>query len=208
MCIRDRIDISHVSDGAFWDVMAITSVPVIASHSSARHFTPGFERNMNDEMIIRLAENGGVIMINYGSAFVTEEANQYNSKRTEAWEKLLSSDDDTPLDLYGSENGNDRDAFNDEYAKLTPYPFATLEQTLDHFDHVVKLTGSVDHVGIGSDYDGVGNTLPIGLKDVSSYPNLIQGLMDRDYSNEDIKKILGENLLRAWSEIELGATAN
>jgi len=202
------IDISHVSDGAFWDVMAITSVPVIASHSSARHFTPGFERNMNDEMIIRLAENGGVIMINYGSAFVTEEANQYNSKRTEAWEKLLSSDDDTPLDLYGSENGNDRDAFNDEYAKLTPYPFATLEQTLDHFDHVVKLTGSVDHVGIGSDYDGVGNTLPIGLKDVSSYPNLIQGLMDRDYSNEDIKKILGENLLRAWSEIELGATAN
>ena len=202
------IDISHVSDGAFWDVMAITSVPVIASHSSARHFTPGFERNMNDEMIIRLAENGGVIMINYGSAFVTEEANQYNSKRTEAWEKLLSSDDDTPLDLYGSENGNDRDAFNDEYAKLNPYPFATLEQTLDHFDHVVKLTGSADHVGIGSDYDGVGNTLPIGLKDVSSYPNLIQGLMDRDYSNEDIKKILGENLLRAWSEIELGATAN
>ena len=202
------IDISHVSDGAFWDVMAITSVPVIASHSSARHFTPGFERNMNDEMIIRLAENGGVIMINYGSAFLTEEANQYNSKRTVAWEKLLSSDDDTPLDLYGSENGNDRDAFNDEYAKLNPYPFATLEQTLDHFDHVVKLTGSVDHVGIGSDYDGVGNTLPIGLKDVSSYPNLIQGLMDRDYSNEDIKKILGENLLRAWSEIELGATSN
>lgn len=202
------IDISHVSDGAFWDVMAITSVPVIASHSSARHFTPGFERNMNDEMIIRLAENGGVIMINYGSAFLTEEANQYNSKRTVAWEKLLSSDDDTPLDLYGSENGNDRDAFNDEYAKLNPYPFATLEQTLDHFDHVVKLTGSVDHVGIGSDYDGVGNTLPIGLKDVSSYPNLIQGLMDRDYSNEDIKKILGENLLRVWSEIELGATSN
>ena len=73
---------------------------------------------------------------------------------------------------------------------------------------MVKLTGSVDHVGIGSDYDGVGNTLPIGLKDVSSYPNLIQGLMDRDYSNEDIKKILGENLLRAWSEIELGATSN
>ena len=202
------IDISHVSDGAFWDVMAITSVPVIASHSSARHFTPGFERNMNDEMIIRLAENGGVIMINYGSAFLTEEANQYNSKRTVAWEELLSSDDDTPLDLYGSENGNDRDAFNDEYAKLNPYPFATLEQTLDHFDHVVKLTGSVDHVGIGSDYDGVGNTLPIGLKDVSSYPNLIQGLMDRDYSNEDIKKILGENLLRVWSEIELGATSN
>jgi membrane dipeptidase len=80
-----------------------------------------------------------------------------------------------------------------------------LEQTLDHFDHVVKLTGSVDFVGIGSDYDGVGNTLPIGLKDVSSYPNLINGLMQRGYSNDDIKKILGENLLRVWGEIENGA---
>ena len=199
------IDISHVSDAAFWDVMDITKVPVIASHSSARHFTPGFERNMDDDMIVRLAENGGIIMINYGSAFVTEEANQYNTKRSDAWEKFLSPEDGTPIDMYNPELRNDRDAFNKQYAELNPYPFATLEQTLDHFDHVVKLTGSVDFVGIGSDYDGVGNTLPIGLKDVSSYPNLINGLMQRGYSNDDIKKILGENLLRVWSEIENGA---
>jgi membrane dipeptidase len=107
--------------------------------------------------------------------------------------------------MYNPELRNDRDAFNKQYAELNPYPFATLEQTLDHFDHVVKLTGSVDFVGIGSDYDGVGNTLPIGLKDVSSYPNLINGLMQRGYSNDDIKKILGENLLRVWGEIENGA---
>ena len=163
------IDISHVSDAAFWDVMDITKVPVIASHSSARHFTPGFERNMDDAMIARLAENGGIIMINYGSAFVTEEANQYNTKRSDAWEKFLSPEDGAPIDMYNPELRNDRDAFNKQYAELNPYPFATLEQTLDHFDHVVKLTGSVDFVGIGSDYDGVGNTLPIGLKDVSSY---------------------------------------
>ncbi|MBT7276215.1 MAG: membrane dipeptidase [Woeseiaceae bacterium] len=199
------IDISHVSDAAFWDVMDITKVPVIASHSSARHFTPGFERNMDDDMIVRLAENGGIIMINYGSAFVTEEANQYNTKRSDAWEKFLSPEDGTPIDMYNPELRNDRDAFNKQYAELNPYPFATLEQTLDHFDHVVKLTGSVDFVGIGSDYDGVGNTLPIGLKDVSSYPNLINGLMQRGYSNDDIKKILGENLLRVWGEIENGA---
>ena len=199
------IDISHVSDAAFWDVMDITKVPVIASHSSARHFTPGFERNMDDDMIVRLAENGGIIMINYGSAFVTEEANQYNTKRSDAWEKFLSPEDGTPIDMYNPELRNDRDAFNKQYAELNPYPFATLEQTLDHFDHVVMLTGSVDFVGIGSDYDGVGNTLPIGLKDVSSYPNLINGLMQRGYSNDDIKKILGENLLRVWGEIENGA---
>ena len=199
------IDISHVSDAAFWDVMDITKVPVIASHSSARHFTPGFERNMDDDMIVRLAENGGIIMINYGSAFVTEEANKYNTKRSDAWEKFLSLEDGAQIDMYNPELRNDRDAFNKQYAELNPYPFATLEQTLDHFDHVVMLTGSVDFVGIGSDYDGVGNTLPIGLKDVSSYPNLINGLMQRGYSNDDIKKILGENLLRVWGEIENGA---
>ena len=87
-------------------------------------------------------------------------------------------------------------------AEHGPYPFATLEQTLDHFDHVVALTGSVDHVGIGSDYDGVGDSLPIGLKDVSSYPNLVRGLLERGYSDEDIRKILGGNVLRVWRAVE------
>ena len=82
-----------------------------------------------------------------------------------------------------------------------PFPFATLSNVLDHIDHVVKLT-SINHVGIGSDYDGVGDSLPVGLKDVSTYPNLIQGLLDRGYSEEDIKKILGENLLRVWQDVE------
>ena len=196
------IDISHVSDDAFWDVMEISTAPAIASHSSARHFTPGFERNMNDEMIKKLAENDGIIMINFGSAFLTADANKYNSKRNETWEKLQNNNDQEIIDIYGSDNGDTRDKFNETYAKLNPYPYATLEQTLDHFDHIVQLTGSINHVGIGSDYDGVGNTLPIGLKDVSMYPNLVEGLLKRNYTESDIKKILGENLLRVWRSIE------
>jgi membrane dipeptidase len=189
------VDISHVSDEAFWDVMEITAAPAIASHSSARHFTPGWERNINDDMIMRLAENGGVVMINYGSAFLTKTANEFNTARGDAF------------DLHREENGIEtsrkaRIAFNAQYEQTHgPYPYATLDEALDHFDHVVKLT-SIDHVGIGSDYDGVGDSLPIGLKDVSSYPNLVEGLLRRGYSEEDIRKILGGNLLRVWREVE------
>ena len=188
------VDISHVSDGAFWDVMEISKVPAIASHSSARFFTPGFERNMNDEMIKALAENGGVIQINYGSSFLTEEANGFNGKRQEIFQK------------YAEENGIEASMDNaikylEEHTGEHPYPYATLDQTLDHFDHVVELVG-IDYVGIGSDYDGVGDTLPIGLKDVSSYPTLIEGLLNRGYSEEDISKILGGNLMRVWKAVE------
>lgn len=192
------IDISHVSDDAFRDVIEITSVPVIASHSSARHFTPGWERNMSDEMIVELAGNGGVIMINYGSAFIIERARAYGSARSDAWDAWLAE--------RGVEASDElREEFDKEFvAENGPYPYATLEETLDHFDHVVELTGSVDHVGIGSDYDGVGDSLPIGLKDVSSYPNLVAGLLERGYSEADISKILGGNLLRVWRSVEAG----
>jgi membrane dipeptidase len=103
-------------------------------------------------------------------------------------------------DLEASEEVMAR--FDQEYeAEHGRYPYATLDETLDHFDYIVELAG-VDHVGIGSDYDGVGDSLPIGLKDVSKYPNLVEGLLRRGYSDEDIKKILGGNLLRVWREVE------
>jgi membrane dipeptidase len=193
------IDISHVSDAAFWDVVEITRVPLIASHSSARHFTPGWERNMSDDMIKALAENGGVIQINFGSSFIAQASRDWGSARSDAWDAFLA---DT-----GQESSDElREQFNEQYeAQHGGYPYATLEQTLDHFDHVVELTGSVNHVGIGSDYDGVGDSLPIGLKDVSTYPNLIEGLLERDYSEDDIKKILGGNVLRVWRAVEGGA---
>jgi membrane dipeptidase len=194
------VDISHVSDEAFRDVMEVTAAPAIASHSSARHFTPGWERNIADDMIVRLAENGGVVMINYGSAFLTQAANEYGNARRDAFAAYLEES--------GAEESDETEAaFRTDYEKTHgPFPYATLDETLDHFDHVVQLT-SIEHVGIGTDYDGVGDSLPIGLKDVSSYPNLVEGLLRRGYSEDDIRKILGRNLLRVWREVEAVAAS-
>lgn len=183
------VDVSHISDDAFYQVMEISNVPVIASHSSLRKYTPGFERNMDDDMLLALKKNGGVIQINFGSSFVTAKAG--------AWGKQLKSKKESAK-KEGTKLSQDFDA---AYRAKNPYPFASLAQVLDHIDHVVELIG-IDYVGIGSDYDGVGDSLPIGLKDVSSYPNLVQGLMDRGYSDKDIKKILSGNMLRVWKQAE------
>lgn len=186
------IDISHVSDAAFYQVMELTNTPVIASHSSLRHFTPGFERNMNDDMLTKLGKNGGIVMINFGSGFVTKEARQWRDGLSKFTQHIIT------------EQGQDSDAAaNAEktYRAEHPYPYSSLSEVLDHIDYVVKLIG-VEHVGIGSDFDGVGDTLPTGLKDVSAYPNLVQGLLDRDYSQQDIELILGKNFLRVWQQVE------
>ena len=189
------VDVSHVSDDAFWQIVELSETPVIASHSSARHFTPGFERNMSDEMIVALAENGGVIQINFGSSFLSQESRDYSDARSAAGKLYIADHPEMDeSDLYG--------AYAEIYAEEHgPLPFASLDDVLDHFDHVIDLVG-VDHVGIGSDFDGVGDSLPTGLKDVSYYPNLIQGFLERGYSEEDIRKILGENLLSVWLAVE------
>lgn len=188
------VDVSHITDEAFYQVLEISAVPVIASHSSARHFTPGFERNLSDEMIVALAKNGGVIQINFGSSFLTASAHTWSE---EFW----------PLrEAFVKEHGYKEESeevkqFSTDYREQHPFPYATLGEVLDHFDHVVQLAG-IDHVGIGSDFDGVGDSLPAGLKDVASYPNLVAGLLERGYSEEDIAKILGGNLLRVWRQVE------
>jgi membrane dipeptidase len=178
------VDISHVTDSAFYDVIAVTAAPVIASHSSARHFTPDWERNMSDDMIRTLGENGGVIMINFGSMFISEASQ-------------IASDE---ISAYASERGLDYDdeemvQYMEEHAVLSD-----VWEVADHIDYVVELAG-IDHVGLGSDYDGV-SWLPVGLEDVSTYPNLIAVLLERGYSEDDISKILGGNLLRVWSQVE------
>ena len=194
------VDISHVSDDAFWDVMEVTTAPAIASHSSPRQFTPDWERNISDDMIVRLSENGGVVMINYGSAFLTEAANSYGDRRAEAYQAYLAENNLEDTAVLSS-------AFREQYAMDVPYPYATLDETLDHFDHIVELVG-IDYIGIGSDYDGVGDSLPVGLKDVASYPNLIEGLLNRGYSEFDIEKILSGNLMRVWREVEAVAAGS
>ena len=190
------VDISHVTDEVINQVMDMTDVPVIASHSSCRYFTPGWERNMGDAEIKRLKDNGGVIQINYGSSFVTQVS---QDKRKANSEKI---------EAYAKENGLEE---NDEtfiaYAKKVNEEnpmYADITEVVDHIDHVVKLAG-IDHVGIGSDYDGVGDSLPYGLKDVASYPNLIFHLLKRGYSEEDIEKICYKNVWRVWSAVEQAA---
>ena len=195
------VDISHVSDETFYQVMDITAVPVIASHSSARHFTPGFERNMSDDMIRRLARDGGVIQINFGSSFLTEAANQWFMdmlKERVAWTEAWQDRQPEAAELPGEEA---LAGFQKEYREANPMPYASLDDVLDHIDHAVSLS-SVDNVGIGSDFDGVGDSLPVGLKDVSGYPNLIAGLGARGYSDQDIRKIMGGNLMRVWRIVE------
>lgn len=188
------VDVSHVSDDAFYEVIELTHAPVIASHSSARHFTPDFERNMDDAMIKALADNGGVIQINFGSSFISEKINKAGRERFAA------------VSAYAQENGLERDseelkAFMDQYTEEHPPSFADVTDVVDHIDHVVQLVG-IDHVGIGSDYDGVGDSLPTGLKDVAAFPNLIYHLLDRGYSEDDVRKILNGNILRVWRQVE------
>ena len=188
------VDVSHLSDAAVEDALATTRAPVMASHSSLRHFTPDWERNLSDDLVRKIGENGGVVMINYGSAFLTEEANKYSEPRNAARaaeEKKLGRE----------MTSEERSAFNDAWLEDHPYPFATLDDVLNHIDRTVELAG-IDYVGIGSDYDGVGDSLPVGLKDASSFPVLIDGLLARGYDEEAIEKILGGNALRVWEAVE------
>ena len=189
------VDISHVSDAAFYQTMMLTKAPVIASHSSTRNYTPGFQRNMNDYMIKALGKNGGVIMINFGSTFLDGEVAKNREEmrakmRAMLEEKNLKRDDEAAKPYI--------EAFEALYEKPL---YSDVKMVADHIDHVVELAG-IDHVGFGSDYDGVGDSLPTGLKDVSAYPNLIYELLSRGYTEEDIEKICYGNLARVWRDVE------
>lgn len=186
------VDISHVSDSAFYDVLKITKAPLIASHSSCRFFTPGFQRNMSDDMIKALGKNDGVIQINFGASFLDSLA-RVNSKVLDSLEKTLSAKGLTSKDSAAQ-------PIIDQFAKHHADLYSDVERVADHIDHVVKLIG-IDHVGIGSDFDGVGDSLPLGLKDVSDYPNLFYVLLKRGYAPDDIEKICSKNVFRVWNKV-------
>jgi membrane dipeptidase len=193
------VDVSHVSDSAFYDVLRVARAPVIASHSSARAFTPGWERNMDDAMIGALARNGGVVQISFGSAFISQAYHDAQDRREAA---LLDS-----LRARGlaerPEDDAEREAYADAFAERHPLPRATVAEVADHVAHVARLVG-VDHVGLGSDFDGVAS-VPVGLADVSEYPNLVAELLRRGFSEDDVRKVLGGNLLRVWRAVEEAA---
>jgi len=167
---------------------------VIASHSSCRKYTPGFERNMSDDMIKKLGENGGVMMINFGSTFLDINIRNYRNERRNKLSQLLKE-----KGLEGSDEA--AKIVIENFNKENPQKFSDINMVADHIDHAVSLAG-IDHVGFGSDYDGVGDSLPTGLKDVADYPNLIAELIKRGYSDEDIEKICSGNLFRVWEAVE------
>lgn len=195
------VDVSHLGDASAKEAIALSTVPVIASHSAFRHFTPGFERNISDEIARLVAAKGGVIQVPFGTAFIDpasaadtqahfraiNDFNRRNAERKAAGEPEL-----------------DRKAFDREWDAAHPPRASTLAQVLDQLDYGVKLVG-IDHVGIGSDFDGVDGELPPELKTVADFPHLVAGLQARGYREADIRKLLGGNLLRAWTAIEAGA---
>ena len=190
------VDISHVADKTFWDTIATTKAPVIASHSSARALT-NHPRNMTDEMLRAVAKNGGVVQVNFFSAFVDDDfrkAMEASEKDVDAAVKAnaekLKAEGKTPT--Y-----SDTDRVEREWMAKIPRP--PLKALIDHIDHVAKVAG-VDHVGLGSDFDGVSGATPQGIDSAADLPKITQALLDRGYSAEDIHKILGGNLLRVFRE--------
>ncbi|MCA9734399.1 MAG: membrane dipeptidase [Deferribacteres bacterium] len=184
------IDVSHISDDAFWQVMELSNAPVIASHSGLRTFRH-MERNMSDSMLVALAKNGGVFQYNFGSYFITDDygvpADSYWSVQ-DSLNRKFQNDHEKAVSLF------------EEYKKAHPAPNPDIDEVVRQLDYAIKLIG-VDHVGLGSDYDGV-NEVPVGLEDVTKYPVLTEKMLALGYTAADIEKINGGNLLRVWKAVE------
>lgn len=195
------VDVSHISDASAREAIALSTVPVIASHSAFRHFTPDFERNISDELAVAIAAKGGVVQIPFGTAFVDPRG----AANTQGYFRAVNDFNQRNAELRAAGKPElDRAQFGKEWADAHPVPRTPIDAVLDQIDYAVKLIG-IDHVGIGSDFDGVDGELADGLQSVADFPNLIAGLQARGYADADIRKILGENLLRSWAAIEAGA---
>lgn len=191
------VDLSHVTDQTFDDVLAVTKAPPIASHSSCRHFTPGFERNLDDARIRALAERGGTVQVNFGSGFLTAAAN--------AWSEAEWTAESEFKKQGGAKEGSaELAAWRADYERTKPFPRATIDDVVAHVEHVVEVAG-VAHVGFGSDFDGVGPTTPAGLEDVSKYGALLARLRARGHSEAEVAAIAGGNFLRVWRQCERSA---
>ncbi|HKD03079.1 MAG TPA: dipeptidase [Terriglobales bacterium] len=192
------VDISHVADKTFWDTMATTKAPVIASHSSARALTD-HARNMTDDMLRAVARNGGVVQVNFYSAFV--DADYLRASRAQEKEKGAAVAEALEKKRAAGEAVTylDSDRVEREWAAKLPRP--PLKSLIDHIDHIARVAG-VDHVGLGSDFDGVSGATPEGIDSAADLSKITQALVDRGYSADDIHKILGGNLLRVFREVE------
>jgi membrane dipeptidase len=197
------VDVSHVADSTFYQALLISRAPVIASHSSSRALT-NHPRNMTDDMLRAVARNNGVVMVNFYSAFIDENYRKQSSDpekikqrdaEVAAYNKAHAHADGTPVTY------NETAAIEKKWAAQFPRP--PLSALIDHIDHVAKVAG-IDHVGLGSDFDGV-TSLPEGIDSVADLPKITAALVERGYSREDIDKILGGNILRVMREVEATA---
>jgi membrane dipeptidase len=192
------VDISHVADKTFWDTIAVTKSPVIASHSSARALCNA-PRNMTDAMLRAVAQNGGVVDVNFFAGFLDQ--NYWNAVQIQKQEQEAATRAYLEkLKVEGKQvTYADEDRITREWmAKIPRPPFTVL---IDHIDHIAKVAG-VDHVGLGSDFDGVSGATPVGMDSAADLPKITQALLDRGYSAEDIRKILGGNVMRVFQEVE------
>ncbi len=189
------IDVSHVSDETMSDALDVSKAPIIASHSSARAVS-NVPRNIPDDLLRRIAKNGGVVHINFYSGFVDAET---VARQSDEREKRLKAQQDA-IDAKYKDNPEKRAEESDKLEQANPLPPLPISKLMEHFEHVIKIAG-IDHVGIGADFDGA-NDMPQGAEDVSMLPNITYELLKRGYSERDIRKVLGGNTLRVMTEAE------
>jgi membrane dipeptidase len=192
------VDISHVADKTFYDVIAVSKAPLIASHSSPRALTNA-PRNMTDDMLRAVAKNGGVVQVNFYSAFVDENYRRASAAQAKDRDAAVKAYDDQQKAAGKTFTYLDNDRIEREWTARIPRP--PLSSLIDHIDHIAKVAG-IDHVGLGSDFDGVSGATPEGIDSAADLPKITQALLDRGYSAGDIRKILGGNLLRVFREAE------
>jgi membrane dipeptidase len=189
------VDVSHVSDKTMSDALDVSKAPIIASHSSARALS-NVRRNIPDDLLRRIAKNGGVVQVNFYSGFVDAA--------------IISAQDDARTERLKAEQDALKEKYKDDPERLAeegdkleqanPLPLVPISKLIDHFEHIIKVAG-IDHVGIGADFDGA-NDMPDGASDVSMLPNITYELLKRGYSEKDVQKVLGENFLRVFAEAE------
>lgn len=191
------VDVSHVSDQTFWDTIAVTKAPIIASHSSARALT-NHPRNMTDDMLRAMAKNGGVVQVNFFPAFIDETYRKAYAAESKERDAALAALQTKLKDADPATRYRQLDNAQKEWAAKVPRP--PLKSLIDHIDHIARVAG-IDHVGLGSDFDGV-PVLPQEIDSVADLPKITQALLDRGYTKDQLDKILGGNLLRVFRQVE------